>query len=558
MTRSVGASGGVSPAIGTMFATIMVAISMVTMADSTSKPWAAAQGRNEHAQRASGERWAVVFCRLPGRRPLAICRARTTALPGLASRMITVRLLVESASVSLDNLVLFRNSSGMDGRGSLLHVTRREAAFEVYNPYSIVQLSEVLQGFRVMREGRPIYQGRAVVTTLVPTGLVTIVSAALVDAWSDLHGITSPDDIHREIDRFIHGWEQSYRLRPSYQLAVGALASFLQDLSRWLNQAEAVYTTGVPDQPLLSDPLLLDQVARPVHTKLNELCATFEAEARQLAAEDVPSHKAFAQRELHPFVLCDPFLHRSFTKPLGYAGDYETVNMIVGESEARLNAYALILNAFHLSSAPAAAHRNRIRILRNMIRREARRRANGGNALRVLDIGCGPAVEVQRLVGSDDMPPHSEFTLVDFNEETLEFAERAIQRAAAKGSNPIVLRMVHQSIHELLEAASAKLPVAGEYDMIYCAGLFDYLSDRVCQKLVRLYYSWTAPGGVVVVTNVHERNPIRGYMEHLAEWYLVYRNEPQLLQFAPPGSRSRVFSDPTTVNIFLEVRRPAV
>jgi extracellular factor (EF) 3-hydroxypalmitic acid methyl ester biosynthesis protein len=78
----------------------------------------------------------------------------------------------------------------------------------------------------------------------------------------------------------------------------------------------------------------------------------------------------------------------------------------------------------------------------------------------------------------------------------------------------------------------------------------------VCQKLVRLYYSWTAPGGVVVVTNVHERNPIRGYMEHLAEWYLVYRNEPQLLQFAPPGARSRVFADPTTVNIFLEVRRP--
>jgi extracellular factor (EF) 3-hydroxypalmitic acid methyl ester biosynthesis protein len=464
---------------------------------------------------------------------------------------------LESASVSLDNLVLFRNSSGLDGRGTVLHVTRREVAFEVYNPYSIVQLSEVLHEFRVMREGRPIYQGRAVVTTLVPTGLVTIVSAALVDPWSDLHGVTSPADIHREIDRFIHGWEHSYRLRPSYQLAVSALASFLQDLSRWLNQADALYTAGVPDQPLLSDPRLLDEVARPVHAKLNELCTSFEAEARQLAAEEVPSHKAFAQRELHPFVLCDPFLHRSFTKPLGYAGDYETVNMIVGQSEARLSAYAFIINAFHLSSAPAAAHRNRIRILRNMIRREARRRATAGNALRVLDIGCGPAAEVQRLAASDDMPLPPEFTLVDFNEETLAFAERAIQEAAAKSSKPIVLRMVHQSIHELLEAASGRPPVAGEYDMIYCAGLFDYLSDRVCQKLVRLYYSWAAPGGVVVVTNVHERNPIRSYMEHLAEWYLVYRDEAQLLQFTPPGARSRVFSDPTGVNIFLEVRRPA-
>jgi extracellular factor (EF) 3-hydroxypalmitic acid methyl ester biosynthesis protein len=471
--------------------------------------------------------------------------------------MITVRLLVESATVSLDNLVLFRNSSGLDGRGSLLHVTRRDVAFEVYNPYSIVQLSEVLQGFRVMREGRPIYQGRAVVTTLVPTGLVTIVSAALVDPWSDLHGITSPDDIHREIDRFIHGWEQSYRLRPSFQLAVSALASFLQELSRWLNQAEAVYTATVPDQPILSDPMLLDEVARPVHTKLNELCATFEAEARQLAAEDVPSHKAFAQRELHPLLLCDPFTHRIFTKPLGYAGDYQMVNMIIGEAQFELGAYARIVSSFNLSSAPAVAHRNRIHVLRNVLRREARRRSALGKPLRVLNVGCGPAVEIQRFLSKDEVSESCQLTLVDFNEETLEHAEGRIRRAIAEHGRNAMVRMVHQSIHELLlSAMTAQHGVEDEYDLVYCAGLFDYLSDRVCRKLVGLFYRWTAAEGVVLATNVSLSNPIRCYMEHIGEWHLVHRDQPQLLRFAPEGAPCRVFSDPTTVNIFLEVRKP--
>ena len=77
---------------------------------------------------------------------------------------------MSSAPISLDSLVLFRNARGLDGRGTLLHMTRRSVAFELYNPYSIVQLSEVLVDFRVVREGQPLYQGRAVVNSLVPTG----------------------------------------------------------------------------------------------------------------------------------------------------------------------------------------------------------------------------------------------------------------------------------------------------------------------------------------------------------------------------------------------------
>ncbi|MFA7346050.1 MAG: hypothetical protein WC003_17260, partial [Terrimicrobiaceae bacterium] len=78
---------------------------------------------------------------------------------------------MEKTIVGTDSLVAFRNTSGITGRGTLVHISRSIAVFEVYNPYSLIQLSEVLQEVAVMRGERVIYSGKGVVTSLVATGL---------------------------------------------------------------------------------------------------------------------------------------------------------------------------------------------------------------------------------------------------------------------------------------------------------------------------------------------------------------------------------------------------
>ena len=82
---------------------------------------------------------------------------------------------------SLQSPVTFRNSQGDPARGTLLKLERSSVVLEVYNPYSIVQLSEVLQELTIRRGEDIIYQGRAVVSNLVNTGLMLIVSVTLVD-----------------------------------------------------------------------------------------------------------------------------------------------------------------------------------------------------------------------------------------------------------------------------------------------------------------------------------------------------------------------------------------
>ena len=93
------------------------------------------------------------------------------------------------------------------------------------------------------------------------------------------------------------------------------------------------------------------------------------------------------------------------------------------------------------------------------------------------------------------------------------------------------------------------------YDFVYCAGLFDYLTDNVCSRLISLFYSWLMPEGLLAVTNIHPSNKAKKFMEYLLEWIVVHRTEVQLERLALVDGEKKVFGDETGVNIFLTVRR---
>jgi extracellular factor (EF) 3-hydroxypalmitic acid methyl ester biosynthesis protein len=457
---------------------------------------------------------------------------------------------VEKETRRLDSTVAFRNSQALQASGTLVHLTRNMVVFEVYNPYSIVQLSEVLSEFRVMRGMRAVYSGRAVVSNLVSTGLMLIVSATLVDPWLDLVGVPPGPELIQEVAEFVTDWETSHNLKPDYQLSVTTINSFLSELSRWLDQLEAGTVAATPDKELVGN--LQDSLGPKIH----ELFGHFEEVAATVDPKEEVQHKAFARRELHPLMLVSPFVHRTYTKPLGYAGDYEMVNMILRDSIEGPNTYARIVNAFVLAREPAEAHRNRIDFLVDLLRKEAAKAAAAGRKFRVLNIGCGPARETERFIREYDECRRAEFTLLDFNDETLEYARKRLNTACVESGRWPELRFMHKSIHDLLrESASGKKP-AEQWDLVFCAGLFDYLSDRICARLLKLFHAWTVDGGRVAATNVHARNPIRLFMEHILEWYLIYRDEKSFEALVPAEWRPQISTDTTGVNVYLVVDKP--
>lgn len=464
---------------------------------------------------------------------------------------------MEKALSGIDSLVSFTNTSGVSGRGTLIHISRSLAVFEVYNPFSIIQLSEVLQEISIMRGERVIYRGRGVVTSIVTTGVMVIVSATLIEPWSNFDHLEPGDALTNEFEKFVHDWEEGVDLSDSYQLVVNRMSHFLAEASRWIAEAETAIVGDLEANPEKGGSFR-NSVETPIAGKMKELLGLFEVEASRVPPEEAMIYKAFARREIHPYMLCAPFAYRCYNKPLGYAGDYEMVNMMLKESPTTgNNTYARIFQEIQTDVAAAAAHRNRIDILVKALVEESERVINDEQRIfTVLSVGCGPAVEVQRFIRRHDEANQSAIHLMDFNDETLAYVkQRTSASLEASGRKP-TLHFIHKSIDELLKDVhkeeDAFLPT---YDMIYCAGLFDYFPDNVCRNLTHLYHRWVRPGGLLVTTNVHPKNPERYCMEHLLEWYLIYRDEAQMEALAPEGSNPHVFADDTGVNVFSFIRK---
>jgi len=464
---------------------------------------------------------------------------------------------VEKALAGIDSFVAFTNTAGIQGRGTLVHISRSVAVFEVYNPFSLIQLSEVLRELSITRGERVIYRGRGVVTSLVTTGLMVIASVTLIDSWSNLDHLEPGVALSREVEKFIHDWEEDRDIAQGYQLAVNRFSDFLAATSHWVEEAETAILGSVDADPEKSGRFR-ESIEPPVVGKLGGLLNDFQKEAAKVPEEEATTHKAFAQREIHPYMLCAPFVWRSFYKPLGYAGDYEMINMLLQESETKgSTTYARIFHDVTSSVAVCIAHRNRITILERLLAEEVERVTTEEQRIfTVLTVACGPAVEIQRFIRKNPLSGQCALHLMDFNAETLAYTQERVRLAMEASGHKPTVKFIQKSIDDLLKdihlESEGFLP---SYDMIYCAGLFDYFPDNVCRNLLQLYHRWVRPGGLLAATNVHPNNPERALMEHLLDWYLIYRDEAHFASLAPKGTDPEVFADETGLNVFLTVRR---
>ena len=452
-----------------------------------------------------------------------------------------------------DPVVTFRNSQGEAARGTLTSLQRRSLVMEIYNPYSIVQVSEVLGELTVRSGDRSLYKGKAVVVSLLNTGLMAVVSVTLIDEWSDL-GETGPQGggVGVQAQRFVEGWFDRFRIRQGYLVAVSEIRAYLTEVSRWTDHADLSSAL-----PRAADgrvtPEVFHELATPVMQAAAGYFARLEAETRDVPEDDLATYRSFAQASLHPLLLRAPFVYRTFAKPLGYAGDYEMVNQILSDPQQGGTTYFQMVNALFLQSAVAQAHRNRIDILVDHLRQAVSKADTLGRPVRVLNIGCGPAVEIQRFIREGGDPSKVHFTLLDFSEVTLEHTRSRMEEAGRAVGKPVQFELVNDSVHNLLKRAtrSESTPPHEAFDFAYCAGLFDYLSDKVCSRLLEYLAARTLPGGQVLVTNVHDSNSQRGVMEHLLEWYLIYRDEKRLQSVLPAQRQAeRLFTDATGVNVF--------
>jgi extracellular factor (EF) 3-hydroxypalmitic acid methyl ester biosynthesis protein len=476
----------------------------------------------------------------------------------------------ESDGKLKDSYIVGRTSQGVELQGQLLKLTRFTVVFEMYNPAAVLRTSEVLECCQIIVTGQPLYSGKAVISNLINTGSAVVVCEATLseNSWTDVNlsaaGGKGNWKLGDDYRNFMTEWKKLYQVLPEFKVVVADMQTYLTDLRLWLGQVELGIRLLPPAEQVEAEGRILQELGEAIVPTFDVMHERLEAVSGAIEKDLRPVHQNFSKRLLHPLVLCSPFARRTFQKPLGYAGDYEMVNMIARDPFEGDSLYAKIVNLWFLSQWPAKAHRNRITYLADRLEKEALRMLSAEQrSLRVLNFACGPAYETQHFLRNSHLSDCVDMTLVDFNGETIEHTKGKLESLKQQFHRRARTHFQKKSVLQVLK--DGPKPVAGKhkpelkYDYIYCAGLFDYLSDRTCKQMSDIFYDQLSPNGMLVITVVDDYKPFRNMLEFILDWHLIYRDarkvEAVIPDSVPPDAR-RLIKDTTGVNIFVEMRKP--
>jgi extracellular factor (EF) 3-hydroxypalmitic acid methyl ester biosynthesis protein len=300
----------------------------------------------------------------------------------------------------------------------------------------------------------------------------------------------------------------------------------------------------------------IGEAAPVVCERLNQASLDLAGLVRGFDDNEHSVHQRFYRRHLCKFYHRAPLLRRAYYKPLGYAGDYEMMNMLYRDHAEGDTLFGRVLNVYACQEAAAQANINRISYFDRRIRALIEQNPKG--RLRIASIGCGPAHEIKNLLQRHpELGERIDIALVDQEERAIQYCERTLAPLAA--STGARIHFIGESIRRLLTARSLG-DALGTRDLIYSAGLFDYLSDRSFEALIRALYGATAEGGHMYIGNVNlDANTTKWSMEYASDWHLIHRTKRQLLDLTRglptnPGL-VEVESEPLGVNLFLHIMR---
>ena len=263
------------------------------------------------------------------------------------------------------------------------------------------------------------------------------------------------------------------------------------------------------------------------------------AEWQQVIADVVHPHPATQ------LIRMEPFTGRAFLKPRGYAGDAPMMDLVYGEGPSP-NLPTPLARRLHLWAVrqPACVS---VRLRRDVLTTVLDDVACEVETPRVLALACGHLREARHshAVRTGSI---AELVGVDQDEDSLSEVRRSLDGTS--------VRAVAGSVRAVL----AGRVLEGEFDLIYAAGLYDYLATKTAIALTRKLFQSLRPNGRLLIPNFTPSLRDIGYMEAVMDWHLIYRDENAMLQLADALPTEQVASVSTTRDalqniVYLDVRR---
>ncbi len=227
-----------------------------------------------------------------------------------------------------------------------------------------------------------------------------------------------------------------------------------------------------------------------------------------------------------------------YLKPNGYAGCFETIDRIYQCYHAQ-NPNLYNWDRYWHNHPAAQAVRNRKDYFLNLVNSEIEKRGN----LTILNLASGPCRDIFELFEeiSSDLPV------------TIHCVEQ--DRRAISYAKNLCKAHLHKMV--FYHANVLRFLPKEKFDLVWSAGLFDYLNNRIFVKMLAKLANKVKSRGELIIGNFSPINPSHAYM-NLVDWLLIYRSSEDLCRLALDAGfssdRIEVKSEPLLINFFLHIK----
>jgi len=240
---------------------------------------------------------------------------------------------------------------------------------------------------------------------------------------------------------------------------------------------------------------------------------------------------------------CSLMHRRTREKPLGYAGDYQLIDWIYTQKTAPSGQGKLFDLLFHSYEASQSVRNRKQYLINKCIELSKTKKSR----FDILDLGCGPCRDVLETFQATDNGKNLYFHCVDHEPEAIEYAKKLIAHTDVQNN----IRLDCTNVF--------RLKTSNKFDLIWSAGLFDYLEDRIAVLLLKKIWRYLKDEGQIIFGNFSSKNPTRKGMELVGKWYLIHRTINDLIKLVRaaklPFSELEVESEPLGVNLFCIIKK---
>ena len=266
-------------------------------------------------------------------------------------------------------------------------------------------------------------------------------------------------------------------------------------------------------------------------------------------------HIEFFRSQVGIYYTQNPFIGRALRKPRGYAGDFEMMNQIYRSGFEGRTFFEMLMHRYGVMENSSQS----VKYRRDYLVRKIFEQSKGKKQFSFCSLACGPAKEVIKFLQEVNVEESAKYTiaLLDQDVEALLNAKRNVYEQVLARNLKCQIYFLPISVKQILEQHEESQVVSKiQFDLIYTAGLYDYLAQPVAQLLTRHLLSWLKPGSEMIIGNFHPGNPTKTISELVADWKLIHRSEEDMMNLISleKVASSHLHRDQEGIDLFLEIK----